>query len=292
MYYCRKCNSMISAEQEQKLKCEECGSDLIETAITEKQWKKMPKMAKYRTLSDYKYYPDEIELAKDISKQEDDLIPTPIRYFLLICLIIIMITRLFPDLFVRDHSAEEISSGTISWNGTIYKQSEGKYVRGGGHLLATSTDRKWDLYSLKGDNNLHFVDRQGFLDDNGLFTSIDIPTEGKLSAINWRDKLITAPDFLRAISDILESDGIIYKYKVPYGSFGKADVQGMIYMCYDDCPVSIDFRGYFGRVNGQWMRSIKITDDPITTSHPSRTRTITCKTIPNEYAEILEKYSH
>ena len=131
MYYCTKCNSMISAEQEQKLKCEECGSDLIETAITEKQWKKMPKMAKYRTLSDYKYYPDEIELAKDISKQEDDLIPTPIRYFLLICLIIIMITRLFPDLFVRDHSAEEISSGTISWNGTIYKQSEGKYVRGG-----------------------------------------------------------------------------------------------------------------------------------------------------------------
>ena len=74
------------------MKCEECGSDLIETAITEKQWKKMPKMAKYRTLSDYKYYPDEIELAKDISKQEDDLIPTPIRYFLLICLIIIMIT--------------------------------------------------------------------------------------------------------------------------------------------------------------------------------------------------------
>ena len=259
MYYCMKCNTMISAEKDQRLKCEECGSNLIETEITAKQWKKMPNMAKDRTLSDYKYHPDEIEFTEDISKQKDDWIPTPFRYFLLICLIIILALRLIPDIFVQDHSAEEISSGTISWNGRIYKKSEGTFVSGG-HSLATSKDRKWDLCSVKGDNNLDFVVMEGFLDNNGLYTAIDIPTEGKLTAIYWKDKLITSPDFLRAISEICESDGTIYKFESKFSPFGLSDKIGAIHMCYNNCPVAIDYKGYFGFINGQWMRTIKMTD--------------------------------
>ena len=47
-----------------------------------------------------------------------------------------------------------------------------------------------------------------------------------------------------------------------------------LYFAYEDCPVATVYKGYLGKINGQWA----ITTDG------------GCYSIPDKYSKILEKY--
>lgn len=199
-----------------------------------------------------------------------------------IVLIVVMLLLWLCDIFKSDYSAE-IKGESLLWNGKTYSPVGGEYTEG--KTIAKSKDG-WDINEVKEDPTHNFVVVRSFL-DNYLYVSDDysIPTNGKLTTVCWNDIYINDILFLEALSKIENEKTTSFTYETE-GIFQLTENQHMrsLYFSYENCPVATNFKGYMGKVNGQWVITTYIPQ------HSSQPYSVSCYVIPDEYESILEKY--
>ena len=110
-----------------------------------------------------------------------------------------------------------------------------------------------------------------------LYVSDDytIPTDGEITTICWNREYIEDKEFIKAMSEIDAAKTTSFAYETER-IFELTENPRMkkLYFAYEDCPVATVYKGYLGKINGQWA----ITTDG------------GCYSIPDKSSKILEKY--
>lgn len=191
--------------------------------------------------------------------------------------------------FVTDRSAK-FGVGGLTWNGKSYSPASGDYTEG--RTIAKTEDGSWDINEVKEDPSYTFVVVRSFLDQR-LFVAddYDIPTSGEVTKASWNGKTITDPEFLSAVSEIEAEKTASFSYETE-GIFMLTDTQKMraLYFAYEDCPVATQYKGYLGKVGGKWAITTDISSDQRNDDGSPKPYTVSCYSIPDQYASILEQY--
>ena len=191
--------------------------------------------------------------------------------FVMVVVILLLLWRM--GVFVTDRSAA-VYIEHMTWKGQSYSQISGHYTEG--RTIAKSEDGSWKINEVKEDPSHTFVVARSFLDDR-LYVSDDytIPTDGEITTICWNREYIEDKEFIKALSEIDAAKTTSFAYETER-IFELTENQRMkeLYFAYEDCPVATVYKGYLGKINGQWA----ITTDG------------GCYSIPDKYSKILEKY--
>lgn len=175
--------------------------------------------------------------------------------------------------FVTDRSAA-VYAESMEWKGQDYSQISGEYTEG--RTIAKSEDGSWKINEVKEDPSHTFVVARSFLDQY-LYVSDDytIPTSGKITKICWNREYIEDEEFIKALSEIDAAKTTSFAYSTET-IYELKDNQRMkkLYFSYEGCPVATVYKGYLGKINGEWA----ITTDG------------GCYLIPDTHSQILEKY--
>lgn len=190
---------------------------------------------------------------------------------------------------ITDHSAD-VGTNDVDWNGRRYSNVSGKYTVG--KTIATSKDFNWDVNEVKEDPSHTFIAASSFLDNN-LYVADDyeIPKSGEITKIYWSGNYITDENFIQALTEIDAIKTASFDYETD-GIFVLTDDQRMkdLYFAYEDCPIATEFKGYMGKINGNWVITTYISPDQRNDDGSPKPYTVTCYSIPEQYASILEKY--
>ena len=190
--------------------------------------------------------------------------------------------------FITDRSAQVGAEGML-WKGKSYSMVNGQYTEG--KTIAKSANG-WDINEVKEDPSHTFVVARSFLDQY-LYVAddYDIPESGKVTKIYWNGKYITDTDFINAMTEIDAAKTATFDYETE-GIFILTDNQRMkdLYFSYEDCPVATEFKGYMGKINDNWTITTYISSDQTNDDGSPKPYTVTCYSIPEQYADILEKY--
>lgn len=193
------------------------------------------------------------------------------------------------DFVVTDHSANVGFEG-VDWNGRWYSNVSGKYTEG--KTIATSKDFNWDIKEVKEDPSHTFITARSFL-ANHLYVAedYDIPKSGEITKVYWSGDYITDEDFIKAMTEIDAAKTATFDYETE-GIFMLTDNQRMkdLYFAYEDCPIATEFKGYMGKINGSWVITTYISSDQRNEDGSPKPYIVTCYSIPEQYASILEKY--
>ena len=205
---------------------------------------------------------------------------------------------------VSDHSAQ-YSGGELYWNNAVYKNSYSYrnaysidipliFKNESGEILARTTDGRWDVNKLKGDETYTFVVLYDFYEQIlCIREDYVIPTNGKITAVYWGDTKIENPVFCETIQRLYQDDsGNTFEYETN-GIDTLTETQHMrtLYFCYENSPVGTEFAGYLGKVYNKWVITTYIEDsyDPIQGIFTQPYKVI-CKELSTQYLEELEKY--
>ncbi len=187
--------------------------------------------------------------------------------------------------FIFDHSAN-ISSNYVLWNGREYSSISGEYSEG--RTIAKGGE-DWVINSVKEDPTHTFIVARSFL-DHYLMVADDyiVPTTGELTTVSWNGNYITDTAFLSAVSKIDAQKTTSFTYQTD-GIYALNDNQHMreLYFAYENCPVATIFKGYMGKVNGEWVITTFISQDAQNDDGSPKTHSVGCYIIPNEYWGIL-----
>ena len=208
---------------------------------------------------------------------------------ILICLLIFIVAFILwkSDVFVSDHSAD-ISSERVIWNGKEYYPVSGDYTEG--KMLSKNGD--WVINSVEEDPTHTFIVARSFSDDYLMVCDdYNIPETGELTTVSWNGTYISDPLFLEAISKIEAEKTTMFSYQTD-GIFQLTDNQHMrsLYFAYDNCPVTTNYKGYMGKVNGEWVITTHIPQDTTNIDGSPKTYSVDCYKIPDKYNEILSFY--
>ncbi|MBQ6814680.1 MAG: hypothetical protein IJP13_03990 [Lachnospiraceae bacterium] len=191
--------------------------------------------------------------------------------------------------FITDRSAV-IGIEDMTWQGKTYSTISGEYTEG--RTIAKSEDGRWDINEVEEDPSHNFVVVRSFLDQQ-LYVADQyvIPTSGKVTSVCWADNYICDQEFLAALSEIDEQKVTSFKY-VTEGIYAITENQQMkeVYFAYENCPVATNYKGYMGKVNGQWVITTYISPDQRRADGSPKKHSVSCYFIPVEYSSILEKY--
>ena len=192
-------------------------------------------------------------------------------------------------IIVSDHSAVEMGQ-YIYWQGREYMPCSGDYDVG--RRVATTTDGRWDISTVKQDKSLTFIEVRSFL-DNYLYvdTSYPIATEGKLTSVSWKGNYIYDEEFLDAMSHIAADRKDDFTTTTD-GIYALSDTQkmGQLFFAYEGCPVATLYNGYMGKMDGKLCITTYISSDTNDENHAPKEHEVRCYIIPDEYADIIEKY--
>jgi len=190
--------------------------------------------------------------------------------------------------FFLDHSADffyGVEDKVLHWKDATYIPCGGIYTLE--KIIATTPDRNWDICSIQEDTTHAFVvvsasgPLPGF---HGLFVREDyvIPRSGKITVVDWGKERITDIEFCRAVNDIYGMAGDTFEYE-NQSIFELTETQQMkeVYLAYDGCPVATNYKGWMGKINGQF----------ITAMEQNGSSEYICQAIPQQYIPILERYS-
>lgn len=183
--------------------------------------------------------------------------------------------------FVTDCSARY--EGKLYWNGRVYVDAaQCAYTEG--RVIAKTQDRKWTIHLVQEDPDHRFVVVRSFL-DNYLLVAEDyaIPDHGRVTAVAWNGVYISDAAFLQALSEIQAQKQTDFLYTTE-GLFRLTDTQRMktVYFAYEDCPLATEYRGWLGKVDGQWVITTEISGLQV--------QTVGLYRIPEAYHAILEQY--
>lgn len=191
--------------------------------------------------------------------------------------------------FVFDRSAD-ISSDHVVWNEKEYSSISGDYTEG--RTIAKDKNGKWAINMVKGDPSHTFIVIRSFLDQY-LMVSDDyaVPTTGKLTTVSWNGTYITDSSFLNAIAKIEAERTSSFTYETD-GIFQLTENQHMrsLYFAYENCPVTTNFKGYMGKVNGVWVITTYISQDTRNEDGSPKPYSVSCYVIPEEYWDVLSRY--
>ncbi len=147
-----------------------------------------------------------------------------------------------------DHSGERVGNG-VSWKSRTYVPAYGSYNE---YRQVAKTSDGYSIIEIEEDPTHTFIVLRDFLDQWLLVDeNYTIPTEGEVTSVAWNDVQSTDPAFCLAISDILDRAEADFTYETEY-IFGRTDSQTLrsVHVGYEHCPISSDFVGYMGLVNG------------------------------------------
>ena len=191
---------------------------------------------------------------------------------------------------VGDHSAR-LEGNKLVWNGRVYESSGGcQYTEG--RRLATTEDRKWQIIAVREDPSHTFVVVRSFL-DHYLYIAQDyaIANKGTITQIAWNGTYISDPAFLAALTQIEQEKTTSFVHETS-GIFVLNEQQQMktLYFAYEGCPVATEYRGYLGRIDGQWVITVDISTDQRNPDGSPKVYDVSCYRIPEEYHRILEDF--
>lgn len=202
---------------------------------------------------------------------------------------LILMLLLPSDCFVADRSAE-VYSESVCWGGNDYYPISGKYTEG--QTIAKSPDGNWKIKEVAEDPTHTFIVARSFLDQY-LFVLADytVPESGQLTSACWNGEYITDPRFLSAVAKLDAEKTASFTYETE-GIFMLTETQHMrdLYFAYENCPVATNFKGYMGKVNGEWVITTYISPDTRNEDGSPKPYTVSCYLIPDEYTSILEKF--
>lgn len=205
-----------------------------------------------------------------------------IFFAVLFVLSLVFICSIFNGIIVLDHSAETPGDGAlVTWKGYNYVQCFGEYHEG--KRIAKTNNGSY-LKEVEEDPSHTFIVIRSFLDQQLLVREdYSIPTSGNITAVFWNKEKISDERFCEAVVQILSVAKTDFEYETD-AIFALKENQHMrqLYVCYDDCPIGTDFKGYLGKVDNKWV---------ITTELPDKdNNTVKCYTIPQEYHALLNEY--
>ncbi len=217
-----------------------------------------------------------------------------ILFSIISCLIIfavavkIILTVWDSGVFLYDHSAK-ICLEYVSWNGKEYSNIGGVYTEG--RTLARGKDG-WKIKMVEEDPSHTFIVARGFLDQALLVSDdYDVPASGTLTAVSWNGVYITDSLFLDAVSKIDAEKMTSFTYQTD-GIYIIKENQYMneLYFAYENCPVATNYKGYMGKVNGEWVITTYISEDTRNYNGSPKSYPVSCYRIPSEYWDILSEY--
>ena len=203
--------------------------------------------------------------------------------FVIVCAVLIWMGA--KGLFVKDRSAI-MGVGGLVWQGQEYVQVSGPHTTG--KLIAKTQDGSWDIYEIEEDPSHTFVAVSAFLEHElYVLKSYDIPDSGRLTAVSWNGRKIQDSAFL-AMMEQIEAEKTPTSWYETEGIYRQTDWQKMeeLYFAYEDCPVATIYKGYMGKVHGQWIITTHIEPH----SPDREGYTVSYYLIPEEYASLLEAY--
>ncbi len=186
--------------------------------------------------------------------------------------------------FVFDRSAIVYAEG-MTWKGQNYVSIGGEYTEG--RTIAKSKDG-WSINEVKEDPSHTFVVARSFI-DQFLYVSDDytVPTSGEVTKICWDREYIEDKEFIKALSEIDATKTTSFDYETE-AIFILNENQCMepIYFAYENCPIATVYKGYLGKINGNWA----ITTERNNEESSPNPNAVSCYAIPDKYSQILEKY--
>lgn len=217
-----------------------------------------------------------------------------IKYIIAACVSFVILIGIFvllchSGVIVTDRSAIVGIEGMI-WNGKGYSTVSGQYTEG--RTIAKSADGSWDINEVKEDPSHNFVVVRSFLDQR-LYVADDyiIPTSGEITKVYWNGAYIENEDFLKAMSEIDATKTTSFDYETD-AIFSLTDNQHMkiLYVAYENCPVATVYKGYLGKINGNWTITTLVSDDQRNEDGSPKPYTVGCYSIPDKYTDILEAF--
>lgn len=186
----------------------------------------------------------------------------------------------------------DVDSSHITWNGQNYSPvlGDGDYTEH--RTIAKGKDADWVVISIKEDPSHTFVVARSFLDQY-LMVSDDysIPSSGDLTTVSWNGKYISNSTFLTAVSSIEAEKTTSFTYETDrVDMLTENQRMRSLYFAYESCPVATYFKGYMGKVNGEWVITTSISECEKNADGSQKSYSVSCYRIPEEYWEILSEY--
>jgi len=207
--------------------------------------------------------------------------------FILVTMVIFMLWD--KGAFISDRSAD-VSSNHVIWNGREYSPVSGEYTEG--RTIAKGKDGDWVINSVKEDSTHTFIVARSFLDQY-LMVADDyiVPTEGKVTAASWNGKYIYDSSFLDIISKIESEKVSSFIYQTEnLNCVTENQHMRSLYLAYDNCPIASDFKGYMGKINGEWVITVTLPQEIENDAGLPKNYSVNCYKIPDEYSDIISGY--
>ncbi len=209
----------------------------------------------------------------------------------LICLLIFIVAFVvWKVCYFFKNCPEEICLESVSWNGREYSNLGGEYTEG--KTIAWSKDLSWVINEVVEDPSHTFIVARRFLDD-ALLVSDDyiVPRQGKLTTVSWNGNYITDPLFLDTILKLESEKTTSFSYLTDnIYDFDENVRLRDLYFAYENCPVTTNFIGYMGKVDGEWAITTYVSEDTRKPNGAPKPYLVSCYKIPEEYWEILSEY--
>ena len=191
--------------------------------------------------------------------------------------------------FIFDRTAD-VDLQHVTWNGKHYSPITGEYSEG--RTIARGKEADWVINSVKEDPSHTFIVARSFLDQELMvLDDYTVPTSGELTTVCWHWNYISDPLFLDAMQKIEAEKTTSFTYQTENIVY-LTENQHMrsLYFAYEHCPVTTNYKGYMGKVNGEWVITTYISQDQTTENGTPKLFSVGCYTIPNQYWDILSKY--
>ncbi len=222
----------------------------------------------------------------NLKKHKIILYCLPIALFVAVIIFILWDERI---LFVD--RAETVCLEYVNWNGKEYSTIGGEYTEGR-TIARDKNDWHWKINMVEEDPSHTFIVARGFL-NQALLVSDDyiVPESGKLTTVCWDMTYITDELFLDAMTKIEAKKTTTFTYETE-DIYQLKDNQHMrrLYFAYENCPVTTNFKGYMGKVNGKWVITTYISNDTRNEDGSWKMYPVSCYEIEEEYWDILSKY--
>ncbi len=212
---------------------------------------------------------------------------------LLLCVAAILISvfllnkMIYNGCFIFDRSATA-GAESLEWNNVIYRPCDGAYT-GEGRVLAKTVDGR-KIKAVEEDDTHSFVVVRSFTDQQMFVREdYDIPESGKVTSICWKRNWIDDAELCAAIEDILSSGGETFELRTQ-GIFMRTEVQrlGSVYLAYEGCPVTTEYKGYMGKLEGRWVITTDISDPYY--AEGKRWYDVEYRVVDEQFASVLEPY--
>lgn len=186
-------------------------------------------------------------------------------------------------------SSADVNSSHVTWNGKEYSPVSGEYTES---ATIAKGENGWVINSVKEDPTYTFIVARSFLDQY-LMVSDDyaVPTTGELTIVSWNGVYISETLFLDSVSKIEAEKTTSFSYQTD-GIFQLTENQYMreLYFAYENCPIATNYKGYMGKVNGEWVITTYISQETRNEDGSPKPYSVSCYKIPNQYWDVLSEY--